>query len=406
MRRHGGSPGAAGKVGVAVAVGAFIGLIWSIYHPRPLFSTSSGHVSLSVTSCTTDNKLQLDVTTLMKENILLKANLRRTEQERDAAQKQLIALGPSVKAGPFGTVRSLRTNPSVQPVDFSDEKLSQLLARIAPDKELIVGIANNDVRDMVRVWFSCIKKAGIENYLVIALDDKMAEFCQLNQVPFYRKDATIAAAQVETGANHAISGLKFNLLRELLVLGYSVLLSDVDVVFFQNPFLHLHRDCDVEAMSDGHTNATAYGYNDVSDDPKMGWARFAHTMRIWVFNSGFFYIRPTIPSIELLDRVTMRLSTEKAWDQAVFNEELFFPSHPGYEGLHASKRAMDYYLFMNSKVMFTVVRKDASFDAFLPVVVHVNYHPNKYERMIALIDYYSKGKKDALKSFPDGSEWR
>ncbi|KAK6790695.1 hypothetical protein RDI58_009776 [Solanum bulbocastanum] len=51
----------------------------------------------------------------------------------------------------------------------------------------------------------------------------------------------------------------------------------------------------VESMSDG--------YNDVFDEPSMGWARYAHTMRIWVYKSGFFYIRPTIPSIELLDRV-------------------------------------------------------------------------------------------------------
>jgi len=38
-----------------------------------------------------------------------------------------------------------------------------------------------------------------------------------------------------------------------------VLLSDVDIVTLRNPFPHLMRDCDVEAMSDGWDNATAYG---------------------------------------------------------------------------------------------------------------------------------------------------
>ena len=38
-----------------------------------------------------------------------------------------------------------------------------------------------------------------------------------------------------------------------------VLLSDVDIVTLRNPFPHLRRDCDVEAMSDGWDNATAYG---------------------------------------------------------------------------------------------------------------------------------------------------
>ncbi|CAL9075015.1 unnamed protein product [Musa textilis] len=53
-------------------------------------------------------------------------------------------------------------------------------------------------------------------------------------------------------------------------------------------------------MSDGHSNMTTYGYDDVFDEPSMGWARYAHTVRTWLYNSRFFYIRPTVTSIELL----------------------------------------------------------------------------------------------------------
>ena len=35
--------------------------------------------------------------------------------------------------------------------------------------------------------------------------------------------------------------------------------------------------------------------------------------------------------------------------------------------------------------------------------VHVNYHPDKWERMLAIIDKFQKGKRDALDRFPDGS---
>lgn len=388
----------AGKVGVAVMLGIVMGILWSLYNPR--------HSSMSYLSTERGLALKSEVAALREENTVLKVDLKRAEQERDAAQKQSLMLGPRKKAGPLGTVKSLRTYPLVLPNDDANPKLAVLLARVAPNRELIVGIANNNVREMVRVWVSSIKRTGISNYLLVALDDQIAEFCRSNQVPFYRRDATISAVQKGTGDNHAISGLKFHILREFLELGYSVLLSDVDILYFQNPFLHLYRDCDVEGMTDGDSNQTAYGFDDVKDDPQMGWSRYAHTMRIWVFNSGFFYIRPTIPSIELLDRVTNRLSKEKAWDQAVFNEELFLPSHPGYEGLHASTRVMDFYLFMNSKVMFTKVRKEAIFDKFVPVALHVNYHPDKFDRMLALINYFIHGKKDALKRFPDGSEWR
>ncbi|CAL9083207.1 unnamed protein product [Musa acuminata var. zebrina] len=103
---------------------------------------------------------------------------------------------------------------------------------------------------------------------------------------------------------------------------------------------------------------TAYGRDDVFDEPSMGWARYAHTMWIWVYNSGFFYIRPAVASIELLDRVADRMAREpNSWDQAGFNEELLYPSHPGYSGLHASRRTMDFYLFMNSKVLFKTEKR-------------------------------------------------
>lgn len=28
-----------------------------------------------------------------------------------------------------------------------------------------------------------------------------------------------------------------------------------------------------------------------AEDPSMGWARYAHSMRVFVFNSGLFYLR-------------------------------------------------------------------------------------------------------------------
>lgn len=336
----------------------------------------------------------------------LNQKLQVAAQGNGRAQEQLVVSSQPQKAGPFGTVKSLRTNPPVVPDELVNPRLAKMLAEVAVSKEVIVALANSNVRSMLEVWFNSIKKVGIPNYLVVALDDAIVDFCKENDVPVYKRDPDDNVDFIgKNGGNHAVSGLKFRILREFLQLGYSVLLSDVDIVYLQNPFDHLYRDSDVESMSDGHNNMTAYGYNDVFDEPSMGWARYAHTMRIWVYNSGFFYIRPTIPSIELLDRVADRLTKQpNSWDQAVFNEELAFPSHPGYVGLYASRRTMDIYLFMNSKVLFKTVRKDANLKKLKPVIVHVNYHPDKFPRMKAVVEYYVNGKQDALDAFPDGSE--
>lgn len=315
--------------------------------------------------------------------------------------------GVRVRAGPRGTVHSQPRNPLIIPdASAANPALALLLEKVAINREIIVGISNINIRDMLETWFGQIQRAGIKNYLVIALDDPTRQLCESRGVPVYQLEAKIADTQKDGGDNHAISSSKFHLLRDFLVLGYSVLLSDIDIAFLQNPFEggHLHRDSDVEGMTDGFTNATAYGYDDVLDDPSVGgWGRYAHSMRIFVFNSGLFFIRPTAPSIELLDRVASRLASEKAWDQAVYNEEMWFPSRPGHGGLHVSRRAMDYYKFMNSKVLFKEVRKQPRFAGHLPVTVHVNYHPEKEARLVALIDYYVNGNKAALDRFPDGS---
>ncbi|KHN12725.1 hypothetical protein glysoja_008688 [Glycine soja] len=359
------------------------------------------------------NALKVDILSAKEKNSELKKQvkdlmekLRLAEQGKGHAQEQFVVLGESHKAGPFGTVKGLRTNPPVIPDESVNPRLTKILGEVAIYKELIVALANSNVKEMLQLWFTNIKRVGIPNYLVVALDDNIEEFCKSNDVPVYRRDPDQGVDVVgKSGGSHAVSGLKFRILREFLQLGYSVLLSDVDIVYLQNPFDYLYRDSDVESMSDGHNNMTAYGYNDVFDEPSMGWARYAHTMRIWVSNSGFFYIRPTLPSMELLDRVATRLSKDpKSWDQAVFNEELFFPSHPGYDGLHAAKRTMDKYLFMNSMVLFKTVRKDAKLKKLKPVIVHVNYHHDKFARMKAIVEFYANGKQDSLDHFPDGSD--
>ncbi|XP_020600284.1 arabinosyltransferase RRA3-like [Phalaenopsis equestris] len=425
LMKSGGGGGTGSRIAVAIVIGILCGCVFAFLFPGGFFASTAviSPVNTSIKSrqansspCESPeriNMLKSELASLTGKNAELKKQVRElasklqlAEQGKDQAQKQFLTLGTQHKAGPFGTVKALRTNPSVLSDESVNPQLAIILEKIAIKKEIIVALANSNVREMLEVWFQNIKRVGISNYIVVALDDETEHFCKSKDVPVYRRPPDENVDSIgKTGGNHAVSGLKFHILREFLQLGYSVLLSDIDIVYLQNPFDHLYRDSDVESMSDGHDNMTAYGFNDVFDEPTMGWARYAHTIRIWVYNSGFFFIRPTLPAIELLDRVANRLSHEpKSWDQAVFNEELFYPSHPGYDGLHAAKRTMDMYLFMNSKVLFKTVRKDAQLRKLKPVIIHVNYHPDKLPRMKAIVEFYVNGKQNALDHFPDGSD--
>ncbi|MEW5305154.1 MAG: hypothetical protein WDW36_007715 [Sanguina aurantia] len=267
--------------------------------------------------------------------------------------------------------------------------LEELLLKIAPGKEVLVAVANKNTQwdGMLDTFMKGIRNTKVDNHLILALDVETKKWCDDNKVNSYLLSMAVAKAQADTGENHAVSAMKFGILRRFVSLGYSVLLSDVDVCIFRNPFDNLYRDSDVEGMSDGFDERTAYGSIEGFDDPSMGW--------------GALRTR----TLDLLTRLDDRLTKTKYWDQTAYNEEIFFLSHGAYKSPQVSVRIMELHRFMNSKFLFKDVRQRApGARPEMPVIVHVNYHPDKHERMRGVIKFYLEGNEAALAAFPGGSE--
>jgi hypothetical protein len=53
---------------------------------------------------------------------------------------------------------------------------------------------------------------------------------------------------------------------------------------WQNPFEHLYRDSDVEGMTDGFDERTAYGGIEGFQDKSMGWSQYAQYYKHFNFN--------------------------------------------------------------------------------------------------------------------------
>ena len=121
------------------------------------------------------------------------------------------------------------------------------------------------------------------------------------------------------------------------------------------------------------------------------------------------YVRMVSRRPWLMARVAERMSSEKGWDQQIFNEEALFPAHGRSTTGLVSIRILDYLRFVNSKTFFRSERRrfipgrEAARDT-LPVMVHMNYHPDKHKRMLCLIDRYHGGKPGACDGMPGGSE--
>ena len=99
------------------------------------------------------------------------------------------------------------------------------------------------------------------------------------------------------------------------------------------------------------------GYNDVLDDESMGWARYAHSIRVFVFNSGLFYMRPTPAALDLLDRLVRRVETENGWDQAIFNE-VRDPGHTATLQLLLGLLSYEYMIRFGLSALMVTKRND------------------------------------------------
>lgn len=156
--------------------------------------------------------------------------------------------------------------------------LEAYLLRVAPTREVLVALSNHGpLREGMLDTFlkGVIEISKIKNYVIVALDRETETALLAKGRNAFYMPVPVPESQRDTGANHAISALKFGVLKKFLALGWSVLLSDVDVAVLSDPFAGgwLHRDSDVEGMSDGFDAATAYGAIDGYEDVSMGWSR-------------------------------------------------------------------------------------------------------------------------------------
>ena len=318
----------------ALVAGVIFGLIIAMVH---VSRSPAGNLASATAS------IQDQSDALHEQVEELEAQLHETKTERDAARRQLAdqaqlqkdlekklaeqrkQLSTASSSSDCQGDRHSPWSPSAERA-LTNPDLAAFLKKVAIKNEVLVAVSNREYAwpgGMLELWMKSVKRAGVKNAMVIALDDDTQQNVEAFGLPAFRLDMAIPESQKDSGSNHAVSAMKFRILKPFLELGYGVLLSDVDIITLRNPFHHLVRDCDVESLSDGWNTERAYGYNDVDDDASMGWARYAHSMRIFVFNSGLFYLRPTQAALDLLDAVIYRVETEDGWDQALFNEGEF-----------------------------------------------------------------------------------
>lgn len=289
-------------------------------------------------------------------------------------------------------------------------ELEKILRIVAPQTgagppEVLIGVCTyNLVKEgTLTMFLDTLLQSGVTNYLIVALDKEVRDHLEAKGMNvYYHKVANLEVF------NHAVSSKKFRIIQMFLELGWNVFLADIDIVILRNPFDFLYRDHDVEAMTDGFDDGTAFGMSYGLDDKAMGWARYAQGTQHLNLNSGCFYLLANDRTLKLVKGTAQVLENEKGhWDQAILNNQLFFLSHGAAINPGCTVRVMEREKFMNSKVLFKEFRYRPHAEMLgenKPVMIHMNYHPNKVERMKGAIDFFLKGDSTALARFPGGSE--
>ena len=81
------------------------------------------------------------------------------------------------------------------------------MEKVAVNTELIVSLADSNVKKMLKVWFTSIKGVGIPNYLVVALDKEIVDFCQMKDVPVYQpEDVPVYRRDPDDGIDYSSAG--------------------------------------------------------------------------------------------------------------------------------------------------------------------------------------------------------
>ncbi|XP_062181155.1 beta-arabinofuranosyltransferase RAY1-like [Phragmites australis] len=196
------------------------------------------------------------------------------------------------------------------PVDHP-YSLSMLL-ELAADKNrsVVLGVAGASYRDMLMSWACRLRHLRATNFIVCALDHETYEFSVLQGLPVFRdplspKNVSFDDCHFGTKCFQQVTKVKSRIVLEILRLGYNVLLSDVDVYWFDNPMSFLY------SLGPATLGAQSDEYNETGpiNLPRR-------------LNSGFYFARSDDATITAMEMVVKHATNSGLSEQPSFYDVL------------------------------------------------------------------------------------
>lgn len=130
----------------------------------------------------------------------------------------------------------------------------ELVGHYAEDNVVMVTWANNHYHDFVENWVRNVRKCGIANFMVGAMDNELLTQLNDDEVPTFAMQSGMITTDFGWGtANfHKMGRKKIELISLFTEMGFDILVSDVDTAWLQNPLPYMARfpQADVLTSSD------------------------------------------------------------------------------------------------------------------------------------------------------------
>jgi hypothetical protein len=145
----------------------------------------------------------------------------------------------------YGYLLSRQHLPSHVPVQSqcSDEFSCAIAGRASGDKYIILAIVDVPVIDMaLNLYESSFQPHNIENFLFVGLGQLTCQILSASSVPcFYYADVSTANRPSVYGSSEFLKKMtvRNKIVSETLKLGFTVMLTDLDVIFLRNPLPHI-----------------------------------------------------------------------------------------------------------------------------------------------------------------------
>ena len=211
--------------------------------------------------------------------------------------------------------------------------MSELLREVPINGTAWLTFGNAGVTEMLMNWVYWVTKLGLgSQFVVAAYDEELLHTLRSRRIPAYNYTGALPPIHFRGTPFlfHRMGFLKAHTIREVLLTGRHVLVSDSDVVWLRNPASELlalaaaganlapATDCiNVEADNDKSERAQTFNLCGHTPGARDG----------AVFNTGIIFLAATKTTVEFCERwaeTTLHLPKDQWWsdDQGVFNQLL------------------------------------------------------------------------------------